>query len=242
MRGAYEIFLLEEAEGIEIRLADEAESFLRQHFGPKVWYAEYLRKELRLEPSYLEPFGGERFGYHGILESAGGSTPTVFARYSQDKPLIYLAASLFVFFKCLNAVSDSTEPLAVELGLRAGNGGSSLSATYSKSLHEWLMENYGVSGDRRLPFVRQTMLKAGRILRGDASYGWEAFVSAELGDRGGVWLTCDRDCCCMGAGYCSLGTSFTATTHNSNKVEQQLTFLAGVAAVATEYAKVGSQN
>ena len=240
MPSVYKLGLLPGASGIRLSMSEEAIAFLKKNYNTGISYASLLQKDFGFNTTLLVPFGGDRFGYHGVLEFCPEEEFSVKASFHQEQPISYLSASLFLLFKCLNFtlpdLEFTHEPIWTELNFRRGVGGYELRAVYSADLLRWVHQRYGHENATQIPEIYQAMLAAGRTLHSNKSRGWEGFLRAEIVGQGGFYLVCDSNCCCMG-GRAELGKCFRAATCNSDWSVSQLIFLIGVAAISEEYLK-----
>jgi len=242
MRKVYELSLLDGASGVQLLISSEAREFLAKNFTKKLPFVELFSRKFGLNKDKFVGFGLLSFGYGGILELDESNGAKVIVRYTQEQPLIYLSASLFILFRCMNLLREieekPIEPMEIDLELTDGNGGRALSAQCSVDFHRWLNSKYGYKSKKAIPEAQEAMLYAGSILRGNTgSTLWKGFVMAEMTQVGGFSLHCDENCCCMSGGSMGEEQSSSMGTHNSDSLYNQLNFLAGLAAISGQYLK-----
>lgn len=227
----YQISLLPDNRGIQVQISLEARNCLSEYYTQETRYVESLG-QLGLQPKHLIPYGGNVFGYHGVLEL---DDDIIRVPYCRDK-LEYLSGSLAVLFRCLNCFKcEEIDPVEISATLSHQIGGYALGASFTAKFHSWLGKKYSFGSGSPLPMVEEAMIKTGKIIH--QSDLWGVYVRANMNyDNEGFELHCDRNCCCMHAGNIgNLGNGLCLNTHNCDCSANQLTFLAGLAAIAMEY-------
>jgi hypothetical protein len=113
------------------------------------------------------------------------------------------------------------------LGLEAGRGGSGLSISFTSYSINWLKKHVGGQNSISFPSVLEVMQKThthlGVIGRNDR-------FEASLNKNGYLCLTVPGDATYLGGAW-EGGNRMRLDTHNSDSASQQLTFLAGIAAL-----------
>ena len=237
----YQLSINNDPFGINIVITDQASEYLKTVMTQNPWCCDRLARQFGIGQDSLIPFGKEVFGYNDALKMNGPNV--IQANYLGDGKARFVSYSLFVLFKCLNSIervkSDDDQsriiPMEINLTLSNDRGGRALGANCSGEFHRWLGGIYGYGTNNTIPPATEAMLAAREILNPGESRRWKSLTMAVMGKMGGFALYCDTQECSMTDGGGPIGSSLQLATHNSDTFEQQLTFLAGLAALAGEY-------
>lgn len=207
-----------------------------------------LSNELKLG-EFKNDFDGD-IGFDGILKRLEGdgefsefalSLPNMRREteagkgYHLDATLAYAAsASLSAYMPFLELCEEDTSSktpqlLTIETTTRMGMHGGSFDANVSVALRRWL-EQY--SGTNTIPEAVSVMMQAYNRMLGLRNFD-KPYFDVYIWENGGLNLSCPGNACGLNPLHSGIigGRGYKLACHNVDNPEQQLTLIAGLAAI-----------